>query len=383
MAITFLLILLFAAMLPACGTWRAVMASKPQVGRAWLMSSAGFSYYRALDQPYNVAAVEFWFSVAIIHGLGWVFLLLASVLVPRAWQERPAGAQTMRWRERWHRWSLGNTAERAEFRQRLLDRSAYFWLAARARLKPAYVWAVLGLVACGWVWGLARTGRGWLDEATYVLTGLILNMIIKVWFGLEAGRSLAEDRKQGALELLLSTPLTVRDILRGHLLALRRQFQGPVALVLVVFLLFMILGAADTMQQEAADRSLWVMVWAAAMVTLVADLAALHWLGMWQGLTAKSPTRAAVTNLGCIVLLPWTVATLTMFTATLVWPSMDDRPVMKFFLGLWFLLSIATDLGFGGWARHRLLTDFRHAATSRYEATPGFWKRLLGAPHRS
>ncbi len=136
--------------------------------------------------------------------------------------------------------------ERAEFRRRLLDRSAYFWLAARARLRPAYVWAVLGLVACGWVWGLARSGREWLDEGTYILTGLILNLVIKVWFALEAGRSLAEDRKQGALELLLSTPLTVKDILRGQLLALRRQFQWPVVLVLLVFLLFMLLGAADT-----------------------------------------------------------------------------------------------------------------------------------------
>ena len=142
-------------------------------------------------------------------------------------------------------WSYGDPEERSAFRRRLLERSAYFWLAARARLGPAYVWAVLGLVACGWVWGLARSGRDWLDEGTYVLTGLLLNLLIKVWFALEAGRQLAEDRKQGALELLLSTPLTVQDILRGQLLALKRQFQGPVLAVLLVFGLFLIAGASD------------------------------------------------------------------------------------------------------------------------------------------
>jgi ABC-type Na+ efflux pump permease subunit len=379
MIMTFSLILFFTVFLPAFGAWRSVMSRTSQVGRVWLMPSAGFSYYRALDRPYNTGADQFWCSVAVIHGLGWIFLALASVIAPRAWQDRPAGAQTMRWLERWHRWNYGNAAERAQFRKRLLDQSAYFWLAARARLRPAYVWALLGLVACGWVWGLARLGRAWLDESTYVLTGVILNMVIKLWFALEAGRSLAEDRKQGALELLLSTPLTVKDILRGQLLALRRQFQGPVAVVLLVFLLFMILGASDALSlQEAADRSLWVLVWAAAMVMLLADLAALHWLGMWQGLTAKNMTRAAVTNLGCILVLPWAVGTLGMLAASLVWPNAEDRLVQLFFLTLWFVLSLAADLGFGAWARYRLLTGFRIAATQRYESRPGFWKQWLG-----
>jgi len=69
-----------------------------------------------------------------------------------------------------------------------------------------------------------------------------LNLVIKVWFALEAGKQLSEDRKQGALELLLSTPLTVQDILRGQRLALERQFLGPVMVVLMV--LFLVKGSA-------------------------------------------------------------------------------------------------------------------------------------------
>ncbi len=379
MAMTFLLLLLFTAVLPACGVWQAAMARAPQVGRAWLIPSTGFSYYLAFDLPYKTLGQHFWCSVAVIHGLAWLFLALASLLAPRAWQDRPAGAQTLRWRERWHWWSYGNVLERAGFRRRLLDRGAYFWLAARARLRPAYVWAVLGLVTCGWVWGLARSGRDWLDEMTYVLTGLLLNLLIKVWFALEAGRPLAEDRRQGALELLLSTPLTVKDILHGQLLALRRQFEGPMVVVLLVFLLFMLLGASDAVsQQEPADRSLWILVWAAGMVMLLADLAGLYWLGMWQGLTAKNPTRAAANNVGCILLLPWAVATLGMLAASLVYPNPEDTLVMRFFLALWFASGLAVDLSFGAWSRHRLLAEFRLAATRRYEPLPGFWKRLLG-----
>ena len=40
----------------------------------------------------------------------------------------------------------------------------------------------------------------------------------------------------GSLELLLSTPLGVRDILRGQLLALRRQFLGPIVVVAIIVL---------------------------------------------------------------------------------------------------------------------------------------------------
>jgi hypothetical protein len=349
------------------------------VGKTWLMPSAGFSYFLAFDSPYKTRAHEFWWSVAIIHGLGWLALLLASLIAPRAWQDRPAGVQTLRWRERWRWWSYGNVAERTAFRRRLLDRSAYFWLAARARLRPAYVWGALGLVACGWVWGLARSGRDWLDEMTYVLTGLLLNLLIKVWFALEAGRPLAEDRRQGAFELLLSTPLTENDILRGQLLALKRQFRGPVAAILLVFFLFAMAASSDALsQQEPQDQILWVLFWAAGMVMLVADLMALYWVGMWAGLTARNPTRATAVNLARILALPWVALGFGVLVASVAWPNADDTQVLKLLLGLWFGLGLAADLGFGARARHKLLTEFRLAATRRYEPLPGFWKRLLG-----
>jgi len=378
MAMTFLLILLFTALLPACGAWLALAGKTQQVGKAWLLPSAGFSYYQAFDVPYKLGAAEFWWSVAVIHGLGWIALVLASVISPRAWQDRPAGAQTLRWRERWHGWSYGNPVVRAGFRRRLLDRGAYFWLAARARLGPAYVWAGLGLVGCGWVWGIAKARRDWFEESTYVLTGLLLNLVIKLWFALEAGKQLAEDRKQGALELLLSTPLTVQDILRGQRLAMERQFLRPVVAVLMVLFLFLVASFSDAMsQQNPEDRALWMLFWAALMVMLVADLAGLYWVGMWQGLAAKNPTRATATNVGCILVLPWVALGLGCLVASLVWPNAGDKSVLKFLLGLWFALGLAADLGFGAWARHKLLAEFRLAATRRYEPLLGFWKRVL------
>jgi hypothetical protein len=47
-------------------------------------------------------------------------------------------------------------------------------------------------------------------------------------------------------------------------------------------------------------------------------------------------------------------------------------------------VGLVADVGFGYWARHKLLTEFRVAATWRYERRVSWWKRLLGAgPARS
>jgi len=267
-------------------------------------------------------------------------------------------------------------AERAAFRKRLLDRNAYFWLAARARLKPAYLWAVLGLVACIWAWGVAKYHRDWLNEVMYFATGVLLNLLIKVWFASETGRQLAEDRNHGALELLLSTPLAVRDVLRGQLLALQRQFLGPVMAVLIVFFLFMMASLSEMTAED--DRASWVLFWAAGMAIMVADLVGLYWVGMWQGLTAKNPNRATSATLLRILVLPCVAFAVVSLLISLVSLNAEIDLGPKFFLSLWVGLSIAADVGFGARARHKLLGEFRIAAAQRYASRVGFWKRLLG-----
>jgi ABC-type Na+ efflux pump permease subunit len=378
MGATFALILLFAGVLPALGAWLGFVVHASEVPAAFLAPSAGFTYFLAFDSSYLRLGKAFWWSLAVIHALGWIFLVLACVIAPRSWQDRPAGVQRLRWGERLRSWSYGDPTERAAFRRFLLNQNAYFWLAARARLKPACVWAVLALLGCGWAWGLAKYHRDWLSEFMYFITGIILNLLIKGWFASECGRQVAADRTHGALELLLSTPLTIRDILRGQLLALKRQFLGPVAVVLAVFFVFMLASVSEVSAGE--DRAAWLMFWASLMILLVADLAALYWVGMWQGLTARNPNRATGSALNRIMVLPGIAfAFISLLVSLLsVNHQLDLGP--KFFLALWIALSLAADVGFGAWARYKLLTEFRLAATRRYTPGPGFWKRLLGTP---
>jgi hypothetical protein len=376
MVIAFLIIFILAGGLPAFAAWYAYYKQAPGLNTDLLLPSPGYSYYLAFDKPFSTGRHEFILSMLVIHGLGWLFLLAACVIAPRSWQDKPAGSQRQRWAHRWRAWSYGDLAERVAYRHRLLRQNAYYWLAARSRLKPMHLWSVLGLVACGWVWGVAKFHRDWLNQGIYVATAVFLNLLLKTWFSLEAGQQMSEDRRHGALELLLSTPLTVRDILRGQLLALRRQFLGPLVVVLATFFVFMVGASSEVMMED--ERRDWIFFWCAVMAMLVADLIALYWVGMWQGLTAKNPTRAASKSFTLVLVLPWVAFALASLVIGLFTLNSNNAPGMKFFVGLWFGLGLATDIWFGAWARHKLLTDFRAAAARRYAAGRGFWKRLLG-----
>jgi len=244
---------------------------------------------------------------------------------------------------------------------------------ARARLKPILVWAVLGLIACGWLWGYVKFGQDWLNANIYLVTGLALNMLMKGWFASEVGQQLAQDRQSGTLELLLSTPLTVHDILQGERLALQRQFLGPVLVVLATGLVLMIATARSAGVEE--DRALWILVWAGGMAMLVADLAGLYWVGMWQAMISKNPRTAASATVARLLVLPWIMFALIALVLALSSIRTRHEPGDKFYFGIWLGLGLAADIGFGAWAWHKLRTEFRLAAAQRYLKRGGFWKR--------
>lgn len=340
------------------------------------LSSPGFVFLAAGQG----GAGEFWSSLLVNQTLAWLLLGGTCVLAGRAWRE--TGGASWTWvselRAWWH---YGGTRRRAALRRTLLDRSPAQWLACRERWQNVVAWAVAlftvsALGALWWaqppemVWTLWSTGAGVL--------GFVLNVVLAS----QAGRMFIEARQNGALELLLISPLSSAQIVRGQQRALLRLFAWPLALFLGASMVGVYLAQWTSAGLLGPDR--WVQTWSAvalaALGTLgsAADFAALAWFGMWMGVTSRNVTLATLKTILFVLVVPWfVIGFVTTIAATALMISgavaAVSAGVTNFsasaFLwwaliagGLTLVLTILKDALFVAWAERKLTREFRDAA---------------------
>jgi ABC-2 family transporter protein len=369
MAVNFFLALLIMAAPAGCALWW--LATRNSFVPQLYYSCPIFSFFMCNDFNYAAKGMarHFWWSLAVTHGLAWVLTLSACWIVPRTWGDKPPPAPSRRWRWRnlGRMLNYGGQAGRVAFRKRALDTNAFYWLAGRERLKPAHVWFFLGCAVVWWMLGWLKSGAYWMADATFISTSIIVNSALKLWITVEAGHRLGEDRRAGAFELLLATPLTVGDFLRGQILALRRQFLKPLLLVTAAELvLTLVLKQHGTLNSQDFYTCL------AGICILWADVVTLPWVSMAAALTSKSQTQATSFTVARIFILPWGAFGFFMASCGLLvnLDLMRWHPSDQFVLGLWFGIGVAADLIFGLSAWHTLRKNFRRLAMQSFLAEP-------------
>jgi ABC-type transport system involved in multi-copper enzyme maturation permease subunit len=389
--LSLLIVAMLTAGVPALVGWIAVSLPSGHPLRQMLNDNPfpllvlcpGVTCVFAFDEPYNqmLRGGKFnWFypTLSATHLLGWLALGLTMWILPRVWQDKAASAKTVRRREQWQLMTAGPSDTRALFRRRLLEINPFYWLASRERFKIALVWLWLGLVALFWVFGLVRAKRDWLDPGTYLMTAVLLHSFFKCWLAMEASRRLGLDRRSGALELILCTPLSVKEILRGQWLALLRQFGAAIALICVMDILFLALGVKHS--YSANDRNEWIAMWLAGLGMFVLDLAALALLAMWMSLKNRKPTQAGLIAIVRVCIIPW--ALFGMFGAVVA--ILDEVFRIKvvsgsregmFFLGVWFAIGFINSLLLALFSLRNLRAQFRACALDRSELRVPFWRR--------
>ena len=285
-------------------------------------------------------ADHYWASVSITQALAWTFLVLASVIVRYSWQDRVAGLKRLGFQEQWERWKFG-TPNCGTASARVCWRSIRFlagrtqpletglgaWSAGAGRVRLA-----LALLSLG------RDAR----STAYIATAILLHTMVKLWLASEACRPLNESRRSGALELLLSTPLPVGEILCGQLLALKRQFGWAVAVVLLADMVMFLGGLRDRFFDTPNG---WLLLCVAGVGIFAADLYTLAWVGMWLGLTAKKANLAARGALIRVLVLPWLIF-LGLMTSTFFLNLDRQYDSENFVLAAWFAIGMLCDLYF-------------------------------------
>jgi ABC-type Na+ efflux pump permease subunit len=191
----------------------------------------------------------------------------------------------------------------------------------------------------------------------------MLHTVLKMWVASEACRTLCEERKSGSIELVLSTPLSVDQIIRGQLLALNRQFGWPVILVLGVDFVMFLAGIKDRILDTSGE---WTLTCLAVILMFVADIFTLAWVGMWLGLNARHSHRAARGAVFRVMVLPWLLF-FALMTATVVINIGQSAQPENFAVIAWFLIGMANNLFFYLSARDRLRQELRTIATERFK----------------
>jgi ABC-type transport system involved in multi-copper enzyme maturation permease subunit len=292
------------------------------------------------------------------HGLGWLFLIGAAWLTQRAWREQGGPRAAVRWRERWQALNFGTATDRRLSRRHLLDRNPILWLASRNQLKTRLLWGAVAVALLAWLGWRWQTGPGSETWNSTFFIALFLQAPLKWLVASEASQRWTQEQQTGALELLLTTPLPVSEILRGHWLSLGRLFGVPALAILLVEILTLVVSGAFS----GPRSEMGVMTLVGAVVFLW-DLYALAWVGLWLGLSSRKPNQAFVGTGVRILVVPWIVFVFALFFTGIQGPL--TLPV------LWLVVCGLCNLVFQRWARQNLRELLRDLAPRRFSPAAG------------
>jgi hypothetical protein len=332
----------------------------------WLFAlSPGTSITAALvNNPRSISWELYWASVLVTLLYSVIFAVVASIVVPRIWQQRVEDRSHRGLRSR--EW-----AQVRRERQHLLDLSPTCWLGGRGRLRGLWLWVFLVCVLAGWLWAYAEDSSNMLIIWMSLGWMFFVHGVIKIFVASEAVRTYSEDFKQGALELILCTPQTVREIIGGQLLNVFRYFRWPVVAVLAADLFLLVVGRT----RYTGDDETGTLWFAALMVFFVVDCAAITVVGLWHGLKGRNSRQALTSTIVRILVLPWILYGMLNFISALLPRSLiPDRMQLP----LLIVISLLVNGLFAWRAWEHLHQDLRELAAARYggmRLSP-WWARL-------
>jgi hypothetical protein len=225
------------------------------------------------------------FAIALLAGAAW--------FLQRRWEDQPIiGKRSV---------SL-TTKPPMEKRKRntLLDRNPGEWLAARHAMgavgQTLFLLLTLGFSVFAAFVANSFRGMGSGGRFAAIMALALGTLLILVRLASQASYSLAEARRSGAIEILISTPLHPKCLITGQIASLTRQFLPPLGMLLIAS--GVILSYEHGPLEFAGSMLIIGIFWGA--VTLVTTTVAAF--GMWMGLREKSPNAAFSKTLAFTIL---------------------------------------------------------------------------------
>ncbi|MGZ5544707.1 MAG: ABC transporter permease, partial [Limisphaerales bacterium] len=337
---------------------------------------------------------HYWFSLVFNFFMTLINLRLAIFFLPRFWQEVPKNKKTERWRERIRALRFGKAISKKRLRTRLLNQNPFYWLANREQVSSAGLMFIsVFILLFGFATGVVAASGAWRGVEQIMISWMVslalVHVIIAFRMAMSASYRLAEDRRSGALELLLGTEVSVQELLRGYWMALGRQFFGPAMIVFfsgIFAVLMMLMLFSDNVNAgnivattveiirrlfvHGADKEaglVFIMV-LSIQAMLALNWIALIWVGLWLGLREKRPGIATWTTLSIVFVPPWALlvcGVILLAEMAITRGFQPDEALTSLLVAGW-ILGGSNVVFLSLWARHNLLERFREAAADRY-----------------
>lgn len=342
----------------------------------WISPFAAFG--SASDGDYRATPLLYWSQIAVLLILSAGCLALATRKLRTTWMtEKSLTADRKKRHPFWlqSRVSMGASA------------NPIYDLAAQRHVHG--LWLVFGAVFYLYIVSSMQTGG-----AAFLMP--LSFMVFKSVIGWKACVDFQKARQCGALELWLTSPLTVQEIIFGKRMAMNRWLLGGLLLMIGASLLYwfqlMLTNTSNdrvlfyavgtfgentftgfsTVPFDANIHNLKVL--ALLGVVFLFDSWAMIWLGMWQGLSSRGIVQAAAKTFYWIILLPWLVLFIPqivmMFSGSIDIEGHAMQVVVT-------ILTIIFDIALVVYAKRQLNRRFREVAAEIFVRKPTWWERVF------
>jgi len=357
---------------------------------------------------------KFWLSLASVAGLSITWLALVIWQLARSWRDRPKSVRTGKGVKSDGAAPSRASASRARFRRRLLDINPFYWLAGRRLLSaPIFICLIAALVlitsyvTVPYFARVIPAGKelkpmigslmGW------AFSGITIHLLVLYYAAMISSQRLAEDKEAGALELVLSTPVTERSISRGLWMAFTRRMFFPALVAILVHAFFlwqcMVMATIEPpgqfprysatpweifravlLDEPIRGHSLeWGFIFLVRIALLILVMLpvvwlTLGWVARWFGLRMKHPGFAPMIALALVFVPPVLLFSLVCFVADeLRLNRMPQRQLIP--LMLWVVIGIGLThcLLLCTWAAQRLRINFRETVIGRFDSSLRRW----------
>lgn len=363
MRLTFSLLFLLVVALPFANLFLSRMGLGPMgsYSNDLMVLSPYGAFNNGFATAYYLPRGFYLHSLLATNLCAWLMLGISSWALPRVWQDNgKAFAARTKVQPQVAVASAKLRFSESEKRRVLLNENPVTWLASRNSnavwIRILTLLAIVASVLCL----LVTTNLGPVGSAKMLGVGVVISTygwILKLMLVFESCRFYNESRRDGAIELLMSTPLTGARIVAGHSKALTKLFFWPTVVyvslscVSMAYSLFIgdkFFGSPRNFASSSVTFSLIGMrlplfaLSAYGLIRWCCDMLAIAWVGMWLSLSVKKPSLAGFFTLVFVVIIPAMVC---------------------------FLPNAVIDLVLIQWARQNLISRFRETVL------PGYYPR--------